>query len=29
VTEILGDKKITGLRLRDTVTGEESALGGR
>jgi thioredoxin reductase (NADPH) len=26
VTEILGDKKITGLRLRDTVTGEESTL---
>ena len=26
VTEILGDKKIMGLRLRDTVTGEESTL---
>jgi len=26
VTEILGDTKITGLRLRDTVTGEESEL---
>ena len=26
VTEILGDKKITGLRLRDTETGEESTL---
>ena len=26
VTEILGDKKITGLRLRDTVSGEESTL---
>ena len=26
MTEILGDKKITGLRLRDTVTGEESTL---
>jgi thioredoxin reductase (NADPH) len=26
VTEILGDKKITGLRLRDTVTAEESTL---
>ena len=26
VSEILGDTKITGLRLRDTVTGEESEL---
>ena len=26
VTEILGDAKITGVRLRDTVTGEESEL---
>jgi thioredoxin reductase (NADPH) len=26
VTEILGDTKISGLRLRDTVTGEESTL---
>jgi len=26
VSEILGDAKITGLRLRDTVTGEESEL---
>jgi len=26
VTEILGEEKITGLRLRDTVTGEESTL---
>src|SRR5215472_7926568 len=26
VTEILGDKKISGLRLKDTVTGEESTL---
>ena len=26
VSEILGDTKITGLRLRDTVTGEESTL---
>ena len=26
VSEVLGDKKITGLRLRDTVTGEESEL---
>ena len=26
VTEILGEAKITGLRLRDTVTGEESTL---
>jgi thioredoxin reductase (NADPH) len=26
VTEILGDGKVSGLRLRDTVTGEESAL---
>ncbi|MBO0817329.1 MAG: thioredoxin-disulfide reductase [Actinobacteria bacterium] len=26
VTEMLGDTKITGLRLRDTVTGEESEL---
>jgi thioredoxin reductase (NADPH) len=26
VTEILGDKKISGLRLMDTVTGEESTL---
>jgi thioredoxin reductase (NADPH) len=26
VSEILGDNKITGLRLRDTVTGDESEL---
>ena len=26
ISEILGDKKITALRLRDTVTGEESTL---
>jgi thioredoxin reductase (NADPH) len=26
VTEILGEEKLTGLRLRDTVTGEESTL---
>jgi thioredoxin reductase (NADPH) len=26
ISEVLGDKKITGLRLRDTVTGEESTL---
>ena len=26
VTEILGEEKITGLRLRDTVTGQESTL---
>src|SRR6266581_3342144 len=26
VSEVLGDKKITGLRLRDTVTGEQSDL---
>jgi thioredoxin reductase (NADPH) len=26
ISEVLGDKKITGLRLRDTVTGEQSEL---
>jgi thioredoxin reductase (NADPH) len=26
VTEVLGDTKISGLRLRDTVTGEQSTL---
>ncbi len=26
VTEVLGDSKVSGLRLRDTVTGEESTL---
>jgi thioredoxin reductase (NADPH) len=26
VTEVLGESKVTGLRLRDTVTGEESTL---
>jgi thioredoxin reductase (NADPH) len=26
VTEVLGDKKVTGLRLRDTQTGEQSVL---